>query len=110
MSIPYQVKATITDVVQTANGNINNYALQYFDGLRVSDQSTLLDGCILPGCWWYSVGNTANHNGGTPGPYPYSSSLSELFVCVPGIKLIIFIILQFQLDFVSFFLLNLNPE
>ena len=55
-----------------------------FAGLRVSDQTTLLDGS-QGGSWWYSVGNTVNHNGGNPGIHPKSSSVSELYVCKQGI-------------------------
>ena len=50
----------------------------------MSDQKTLLDGS-KGGWWWYSVGNTVNHNGGNPGIHPKSSSISELFVCKQGI-------------------------
>ena len=87
MSNPYKAKATINNVVQTFNGEINSLSLDLFSGLRVSDQSwTLLDGDSRHGYWWYSVGTTAvrNTDGGTnAGIHSYASE-SKLNVCIPG--------------------------
>ena len=57
----------------------------------MSDQPyTLLDGTAIPTYWWYSVGNTKNFYGGNPGLHPIWSTVSELFVCIPGTILNIF--------------------
>jgi hypothetical protein len=87
----YDTKATVTNFSLTLNGENYTYNNDnVFAGLSVSSSSyTLLDGNVVNGWWWYSVGNnkahlaSANKINGNPGVIPYSATLSELYICQP---------------------------